>query len=238
MKILACCEMAMARITSLDELECRGQYQNGKFDFSYAALGRLMCRSCLAAPSGCAGSRFFEIGELALFDISASGTQHRVMVADDDEITRGLLSKSLNNTFSTYSVFSGQACLAEIAAFKPEVVLLDIEMPGMDGYETCRRLREMHAPNERPAVIFISSHDTLDERLLAYDSGGDDFMAKPFVAEELRRKIAVGIGARIHQRSLVIEKQQAEESVNGLLRGTTRWATCSSSSVERSGVVL
>ncbi|MBV2185677.1 MAG: hypothetical protein KUL88_14175, partial [Rhizobium sp.] len=86
-------------------------------------------------------------------------------------------------------------------------------------YETCRRLREMLTDSERPAVIFISGHDTLDERLLAYDSGGDDFLAKPFVAEELRRKIAVAIDARIRRRSLVKEKLQAEESANVLLQG-------------------
>jgi CheY-like chemotaxis protein len=144
-------------------------------------------------------------------------SQHRVMIVDDDEITSGLLAHSLGEAFVTRLVDSGKACIDEIGSFVPEVVLLDIEMPGMDGYETCRRLREMLTDSERPAVIFISGHDTLDERLLAYDSGGDDFISKPPMPDEVARKIKAMVALVAARRQSLAEKASMQEMAMGFL---------------------
>jgi DNA-binding response OmpR family regulator len=144
----------------------------------------------------------------------------RLLLVDDDPFAAnllGLLFKEHGN--DVMEVSSGEACLSVMVDFAPQVVLLDIEMPGgIDGYETCRQIRSRF-DRANLTIIFLSGHDTLEDRLRAYDAGGDDFVAKPFVAEELRRKIAIAIGARIHRRSLVDDKIQAEESANVLLQG-------------------
>jgi DNA-binding response OmpR family regulator len=144
----------------------------------------------------------------------------RLLIVDDDPFAAELMGALFAEQGNDVKlVESGAACLSVMAVFAPQVILLDIEMPGgIDGYETCRQLRS-HFDRANLTIIFLSGHDSLDDRLRAYDAGGDDFVAKPFVAEELRRKIAIAIAARIRRRSLVDEKTLAEESVNVLMQG-------------------
>jgi CheY-like chemotaxis protein len=139
------------------------------------------------------------------------------MIVDDDEITSALLACSLGESFATRLVASGEACLDQIGTFAPEVVLLDIAMPGMDGYETCRSLREMLADSERPTVIFISAHDNLNERLLAYESGGDDFISKPPMPEEVLRKVQAMVALVAARRQSLAEKTSMQEMAMGFL---------------------
>jgi CheY-like chemotaxis protein len=157
-----------------------------------------------------------------LEEINAGKTRNgigRLLIVDDDPFAAnllGILFAELGN--DVMEVSSGDACLSVMLEFAPQVVLLDIEMPGgIDGYETCRQIRSRF-DRANLTIIFLSGHDGLEDRLQAYDAGGDDFVAKPFVAEELRHKIAIAIAARTHRRSLVEEKLQAEESVNVLLQ--------------------
>lgn len=144
----------------------------------------------------------------------------RLLIVDDDPIAGGMLGVMLKkHGYEVKHVPSGEACLATMAEFSPEVVLLDIEMPGgIDGYETCQRLR---AQFERTnlTVIFLSGHDTLEERLRAYDVGGDDFVAKPFDAEEIRRKIALAVRSRIARKQLIAEKVSLEETADIAMQG-------------------
>ena len=144
----------------------------------------------------------------------------RLLIVDDDPFATSLLQILFNEHGNdVMEVASGEACLSVMETFSPQVVLLDIDMPGgIDGYETCRELRSRF-DRANLTIIFLSGHDSLDDRLRAYDAGGDDFVAKPFVAEELRRKIAIAIDARVHRRSLVDEKAVAEESANVLMQG-------------------
>ena len=122
---------------------------------------------------------------LDLFEADAPPEKKgKVLIVDDDPITLGMLESNLEDDFEVQTVDSGEACLATVQNFAPDLVLLDIEMPGIDGYETCRRLQEGRAGLSLP-VIFVSSHDTLEERLMAYESGGTDFVIKPFDADEL-----------------------------------------------------
>jgi CheY-like chemotaxis protein len=132
-------------------------------------------------------------------DTSVGG---RILVIDDDPVVAGMLAVSLAAAgHEIIEANSGEEALAGLAAPgdgpMPDLVFLDIEMaPGIDGYETCRRLRELRASSDLP-VIFLSGHDSLEDRLRAYDAGGSDFMAKPFMPEEVLRKADVAIR---HQR--------------------------------------
>jgi DNA-binding response OmpR family regulator len=128
----------------------------------------------------------------------------RVMIVDDDPIVSGMLGVTLEAAgHSVAEMESGDAALASLAARPadalPEVLFVDIEMPGMNGYALCRQLkadrRYAHIP-----VVFISSHDTLDDRITAYEAGGDDFVAKPFDAQEAAQKAAICI--RHHRKEV------------------------------------
>lgn len=128
----------------------------------------------------------------------------KALLVDDSPISLEVMAAALPDTFAVRAVDSGEACLASLAQEVPDIILLDVEMGGMDGYETCRRLRQQH---DVP-VIFVSAHDTLDERLAGYDAGGDDFIVKPFEAAELGRKAVLLVEK--HARTLELSAQQHE----------------------------
>ena len=119
---------------------------------------------------------------------------------------------------------SGEQCLASLED-DIGVVLLDVNMPGLDGIETCRRMRREGHTRER--VIFISADDELETRLRAYDGGGDDFIVKPVNPMELERKV------RVAQQSLV-----AFDAVAGEAASARQAAFAAMSSMGEMGTVL
>jgi len=81
-----------------------------------------------------------------------------------------------------------------VPTFRPDLIVLDVMMPGLDGFEVCRRLR---ADGERAPVVFLTARKELDDRLTGLTIGGDDYLAKPFSFEELVARIRVVL--RRHQ---------------------------------------
>lgn len=114
------------------------------------------------------------------------GEKVRIAIVDDNSPQRFILSKLLGNDYAVETFENGDAFLASTDAFA--VVLLDIGMPGLDGYDTCRALRKRHG-SDATTVIFVSAHDTADDRIAAYEAGGDDYILKPVAAHELRHKL-------------------------------------------------
>lgn len=144
----------------------------------------------------------------------------RLLIVDDDPAAATMLQRMLKgHGHEVRMVTSGEACLGVMDEFSPEVILLDIEMPGgIDGHETAQQVRRRF-DRANLTILFLSGHDTLEDRLQAYDAGGDDFVAKPFVAKEIRRKIDLAVGARIRRKDLVAEKISLEETANVAMQG-------------------
>jgi two-component system, OmpR family, response regulator len=110
-------------------------------------------------------------------------SKHRVLVVDDEEFITDLLSTSLRFLdFEVETASSGFAALDAAASFRPDLVLLDVTMPDIDGFEVCRRLR---ADGEQVPVIFLTARDTKDDMLSGFTKGGDDYVTKPFSLEEV-----------------------------------------------------
>lgn len=137
-------------------------------------------------------------------------------VVDDDPTMRDILAIALGDHFEIQQAASGEEILERLVRrpapgqAEPSLVLLDIEMDMLDGYQTCQRLRK--AGLDMP-VLFVSSHDTLEERLLAFDAGGDDFISKPFDPDVVLVK-----AQRAHARLVETRRIEAEKS---LLQETT-----------------
>ncbi|MBV1878349.1 MAG: response regulator [Pseudomonadales bacterium] len=112
--------------------------------------------------------------------------QYKVMIVDDIEENRMLLETILEDDFDLSFAASGKECLDSIAGEKPDLILLDITMPDMDGYEVCRKVvvTDCHPP-----VIFVSALASAEERLAGFEAGGDDYLAKPVDDTELFRKV-------------------------------------------------
>ena len=132
-----------------------------------------------------------------------------VFVVDDDPLVLEIVSTILELACRIQTFASAEACLAQLASQKPDFFLLDIKLPGIDGYTLCRKIKDDPALRRTP-VTFISSHDTIEDRIRGYDAGGEDFIVKPFAPEELLRKLKVAQNMVFAQRSLAGQLEDAE----------------------------
>jgi len=121
--------------------------------------------------------------------------KRKILIVDDNEINVGILKELLEEQYVLATVSSGQQCLEKIDRLKPDIVLLDIIMPGMDGYETCRRIKA-DPRTETTHIILVSSKTSVESRLKGYEVGADDYITKPFDNDELLAKIKVQIRLR------------------------------------------
>lgn len=141
----------------------------------------------------------------------------KVLVIDDDEIFSLVIKTVLSPHFDVYLAHEGCAGLEQVKILQPGVVLLDIEMVGMDGYEVCCHIRADVAI-EQPAIIFVSAHTDAQSRLAAYDMGANDFIIKPLEPAELERKVTQTLAARSEVQQL---KQSAGEAMNAAFSAMT-----------------
>ena len=132
-----------------------------------------------------------------------------VFVVDDDPLVLETMRSILEPGCRLQTFTSAEECLARLASERPDFFLLDISLPGIDGYTLCRRIKDDAALRRTP-VTFVSAHDTIDDRLRGYDAGGDDFIVKPFAPEELLRKLKVAQTMVLNQRSLADQLEDAE----------------------------
>ncbi|NWG86023.1 MAG: response regulator [Hydrogenophilaceae bacterium] len=150
------------------------------------------------------------------FDLDAASDKKKILITDDDPIVASMLEAALSDDFEVRIADSGEACLQIVPDYKPDLVLLDIEMSGMDGYDTCQALQEQSDVHFVP-VIFVSSHDSLEERMRAYEVGGVDFIIKPFEPEELLRKAQIAIDLKAEREQLTQEKNSIQQMAMSFL---------------------
>lgn len=132
----------------------------------------------------------------------------RIAVIEDNTPQRTILVRLLGSEHEVLDFSSGEEFFA--SAPEVDVVLLDIEMPGLNGYQTCQRLRRGEGDRRTP-VIFVSAHDSAPERVAAYEAGGDDFLTNPFSANELRHKVATVLGVQSRMRALYERSSVAQQ---------------------------
>lgn len=107
----------------------------------------------------------------------------RLLVVDDEENLRSMLSAALrHHGFEVSVAGSGREALSAVAETKPDLVVLDVMMPDLDGFEVCRRLR---ADNDQTPVLFLTARDSIEDKVRGLTLGGDDYLEKPFSLEEL-----------------------------------------------------
>ncbi|MBL8428583.1 MAG: response regulator [Dechloromonas sp.] len=112
----------------------------------------------------------------------------RVFAVDDDQLILDVLAEMLDGSCDLETFVSGDACLMRVADVKPDLILLDVSMPVMDGYALCRELKGDWETRDIP-VLFASANDDSETRLRCYEAGGDDFIQKPFSSAELDGKL-------------------------------------------------
>jgi two-component system KDP operon response regulator KdpE len=120
----------------------------------------------------------------------------RVLVVDDEKAIQRFLKNALSSAeFSVHLAGSGKEALAAAVAIRPDLIILDLGLPDMDGVEVLRRLREW----TQVPIIILSVRDREDEKVTALDSGADDYLTKPFGIGELLARMRVALRKSIQQ---------------------------------------
>ena len=113
----------------------------------------------------------------------------RVLVVDDEDNITFLLDTALSHFgFEVRVACNGREALRGVEAFDPDVVLLDVMLPDLDGFEVVRRLR---LEGQKVPVLFLTARDTVDDKVRGLTLGGDDYVTKPFSLEEVVARIQV-----------------------------------------------
>lgn len=150
-------------------------------------------------------------------------TNYKVLIVDDDPLNVGILEEMIGDQYETASAERGDAALALLPKFYPDLVLLDIMMPGIDGYEVCRRIRQ-DKRYKYTRIILVSGKSLVNERIKGYEAGADDYVTKPFVAEELEAKIRVFLRLKrteeldkIKSELLMLFSHETRTPLNGII---------------------
>ncbi len=116
-------------------------------------------------------------------------TQIRILVVDDEKPIRRFLNAALGGQYNILEAATGEEALAAVVAGRPDIVLLDLGLPDIDGVEVTRRLREWtHIP-----IIIVSVREQEEQKIAALDVGADDYLTKPFGAGELNARIRAAL---------------------------------------------
>lgn len=130
----------------------------------------------------------------------------KILIVDDIVQNIEIIKTFLEDTYILDSAESGEEALQKVPIFKPDLILLDIKMPGMDGYEVCQAIRENEEYNHI-RIMMVSALTMIEERLKGYESGADDYITKPFIAEELEAKINVFLNLK---RTTEVDKLKSD----------------------------
>src|SRR5512147_28889 len=118
-----------------------------------------------------------------------SNTPHILIIDDEAQIQRALRTILTEKQFQVSTASRGEEGLALAAANEPDLIILDLGLPDMDGVEVCRRLREW----TQTPVIILSVRDSERQKVAALDQGADDYLTKPFSIEELLARVRVAL---------------------------------------------
>lgn len=137
---------------------------------------------------------------------SAAGAPGKILIVDDDASVRRALHTTLHTLgFATSEASGGEEALMLARTAPYDVVLLDINMPGLDGLETCRQLRRLLP---RVAILMLTVRDGEEDKVQALEAGADDYVTKPFHIRELTARV----------RAAVRRAQALEDNANAVIR--------------------
>ncbi len=131
----------------------------------------------------------------------------RVLVVEDDPIIRQTVDYALRRAgFETSASGDGVSALEVAVREQPDVILLDLMLPGMDGYEFAERVR---AKDEEVAIIMVTALDTERDKVRGLDAGADDYITKPFSMEELLARVRANL-RRVRERAVLAKDEVIE----------------------------
>lgn len=147
-------------------------------------------------------------------------SKFKILIVDDAAENRLLLTAALEDDYDLAEAASGAECMSQLEAAQPDLILLDVTMPGMDGYEVCKTVKG-HAKYRNIPVIFVSARVSPEERLAGFEVGGDEYVTKPFGTEDLHQKVARALEStaqNLELRKIVMEAMVSSSELGSLNR--------------------
>jgi len=132
----------------------------------------------------------------------------RILLVDDAKVNLDILVEGLKSDHKLSLAMNGETALQTAARTPPDLVLLDIVMPGLDGYEVCRRMRQMPETAEVP-IMFLSSLEEVKNKTLGFEAGANDYLTKPFDMLEVKARVRSLLKAKAY--SDAVKEQIASE---------------------------
>jgi len=146
-------------------------------------------------------------------------TKPRVLVVDDEDNISFLVESALHlDGIDTAKAADGHAALAAVRTYNPHAIVLDVNMPGIDGFEVLRRLR---ADGNSTPVVFLTARDGLDDRVKGLTGGADDYVVKPFAIAELVARVRIALrhaGAGVTSSVLAIADLELDQDAHRVTR--------------------
>lgn len=146
-------------------------------------------------------------------------TQPTILVIDDNATSRKFATRALTGLYTIECAESAAEGLLLADEILPDVILMDVEMPGINGYEACDILKQSSNTQHIP-VIFVSSLGTLRSRMQGYEAGGDDYLVKPFEKDELLAKLQLLTKQSAAQTELNTQAQEAQKMAHQAMTGS------------------
>lgn len=144
--------------------------------------------------------------------------KEKILIVDDVEVNRAILEQIIDN-MGVHPILAenGEQALMLAEKEHPQLILTDISMPGMNGYELCKALKKKESTRDIP-IIFISAYDNTQNIIEGLTLGGEDYITKPFVEEEVRVRVGVRLRLYAENRELMEMNRRLQVSVNEQLR--------------------
>jgi DNA-binding response OmpR family regulator len=141
-------------------------------------------------------------------------SQNRILIVEDDKTTAKFFEELLIDRYQVRSVNSGDTALSIVCEFTPHIILLDVNLGGMNGYQVCKEIRK-NPKFDEVWILFLTCKGEIDDRLYGYRIGGDDYLVKPVDFEELNAKIkAFNRRSRIIENKPIINNNENESLLN------------------------
>jgi CheY-like chemotaxis protein len=149
----------------------------------------------------------------------------KVLVVDDDAVARKVVVKTLGDGYRICMAEDGPTAIEMLPVENPDVILLDVEMPGMSGFDVCKNIRSLSSDHRNIPIVFISSLSSMTERLRGLEAGAEDYLTKPFEPEILRAKLAKLEEYRSGRDELKNQLDSANQAAYQALSGTSEFGT-------------
>jgi adenylate cyclase len=146
-----------------------------------------------------------------MHDPTSAEPKAEILIVDDNPANLTLLSNMLaEEGYEVRAALSGALALGAVVAAPPDIILLDINMPGMNGYDVCRRLKAEKKTAGIP-IIFISALDAIGDKVAAFEMGGVDYVTKPFQMREVSARVGTQLIVQRQRRELDRQREELQD---------------------------